>query len=127
MISKEVMKNLQNCCDFSNETVLDVAASLRDSGVKIEPGLKQEIRSSGKVFADHFEVKNFDLEVKVGDELVVQSKPVVLCKDVDQFVEFVKSERKIKKSVSLKLGADGGTEKFEICLKIFLILIFVPK
>ena len=107
-ISKDTMKNVQNQCDLSNEAILDVAASLREDGVEIEPGLKKEIRESGKLLSDYFEVQDMEMEVKVEDEIVEKPKPVIVCKDVDEFIEFVKIERKIKNPVTLKFGADGG-------------------
>ena len=48
------------------------------------------------------------MEVKVENEVVTKSKPVVICKDVPRFVEFVKEKRNVQNSVTLKYGIDGG-------------------
>ena len=101
------MKEVQNQCDLSNKTVIDMAATFRGQGVEIEPGLREELYESGKILSEHFEVRKIDMEVKEGDEIVTKPKDVVLCKNVDKFVDHVKKERNIQ-NASLKFGADGG-------------------
>ena len=108
IITKETLLNAQNRSDLSNQTLLNLAASLREDGIKIEPGLKNTLNNSGKIFEDFFELKNVEMEVKQDDELVTKSMPLVVCKDVDEFVEEIKRKRNIQNPVKLKFGADGG-------------------
>ena len=108
-ISKDIFVNAQNRLDLSNNAVLDLAASFRTDGVEIESGLREDLYESGTFLKDHFDVKDFDLEVKQADgSTQMQSKPVVFCKDVDTFVKFVKEKRGTKNPVILRYGADGG-------------------
>ena len=106
------MKNIQNRCDLSNNAILDVASSLRADGVDLEPGLRNDLYESGTLLEEFFEVKNLDMEVKVENDLVVQSKPVVVCKSVPEFVEFIKKKRNTKNSILAKYGADGGGKSY---------------
>ena len=107
-ISNETMMNIQNRVDVSDNALLDIATSLRADGVKLESGLKGSLSHSGKVLSEHFEVKNFDMEVKYEGKVVKESKPVVLCKDIDKFVEHVKTKRGMEGPVILRYGLDGG-------------------
>ena len=111
------MKNLQNRCDLSNNAVLDIASSLRSDGVEVEPGLRNDLFETGTLLERFFEVKHLDMEVKVENDVEIQSKPVVLCKDIPEFVEFIKEKRNIKHSFLLKYGADGGGIIFHRILK----------
>ena len=110
MITTESLLDAQNRSDLSNQTLLNLATTFRENGVKVEPGLKSSLKESGKIFEEHFEVRKIDMEVKVEDKIVIREKSVVVCKNVDAFVEEVKTKRKIKGPVTLKFGADGGGE-----------------
>ena len=112
------MKNIQKRNDLSNSSLLDIASSLRTDGVQLEPGLREDLYESGKLLKDHFHVKNLPMVVKVDDEIGIQEKPVVMCKDVQKFVEYVKEERKIENSYMVKYGADGGGGFFKICMNV---------
>ena len=93
---------------MSNNALLDIASSLRTDGVKLESGLREDLYETGKLLKDHSEVQNFEMEFKVDGELKKEVKPVVLCKDIAAFVEYVKEQRKVKNRVMLKYGLDGG-------------------
>ena len=107
------MKNVQNRMDLSNNSLLDLAATLRSDGVEIESGLKEDLSDSGKFLKEYFKVVDMDLEVKAENELKLQTKSVVLCKNIPEFVEFVKQKRKVVKPVTLRYGADGGGKFFK--------------
>ena len=111
------MKDMQNRTDVSDNSLLNIAAAFRANNVEIEAGLTREIYDSGKICADHFEIQEMDFDVKVGDEQKIQSKSVVICKDVEQFVEFVKQKRNVKNSATLKYGLDARGIYFYKCLK----------
>ena len=104
------MLNVQNRMDLSNTEVLDLAAALRVDGVEIEPNLREDLYDShsGKLLSEYFEVKEMPMEVKNENDLEVQNKSVVVCKNVEAFVEFVKEKRNVKNNVTLRYGADGG-------------------
>jgi len=112
------MKNIQKRNDLSNSSLLDIASSLRTDGVQLEPGLREDLYESGKLLKDHFHVKNLPMVVKVGDEIGIQEKPVVLCKDIQKFIEYVKEERKVENPILVKYGADAGGGFFKICLNV---------
>ena len=94
--------------NLSDNALLDLSATFRSDGVNVEPGLKKDLYESNMLLKEFFEVRNMDMEVKSNNEIVMQSKPVVICKDIQNFVEFVKAERKVTKPVLLRYGADGG-------------------
>ena len=109
------MMNIQSRSDISDNQLIDIAASLRSDGVEIEAGLTKDIYDSGKYCESHFEVKEMEFDVRVDGEVKTQVKPIVLCKDVSNFVEFVKTERKVENPVMCRYGLDGGgMHTFEI-------------
>ena len=76
--------------------------------VSIEAGLRDDLYDKNSLIKDHFDVKEFEFEEKIDGEITMVSKPLVFCKNVDNFVQFVKVKRNVKNKVSLKYGADGG-------------------
>ena len=115
MISKQSLKNVQNRLDLSNNAVLDLAASLRTDDVMVEPGLREDLYESGTLLKDHFEVKDLEYETKIDGEPATVIKPTVVCKNIDNFVQFVKQKRNVQSDVIVKYGADGGGTIF-FCL-----------
>ena len=113
------MKNIQKRNDLSISSLLDIASSLRTDGVQLEPGLREDLYESGKLLKDHFHVKNLPMVVKVNDEIGIQEKPVVLCKDIQKFVEHVKEERKIENSYSAQIGFFQHCGGFQGCLLLW--------
>ena len=57
--------NVQNRCDLSNNELLDIASALRDDGVAVEAGLREDLYEAGTMLKDHFSVQNFKMEVKM--------------------------------------------------------------
>ena len=102
------MLSVQNRCDMSNNTLLDVASALRSNGIQLESGLQETLYESGTILESFFEVKDMDMEVKNDGETMIVSKPVVLCKNIQNFVDYVVQKRNVKNPVTLKYGADSG-------------------
>ena len=117
------MKNIQNRCDLSDNAVLNIASSLRTDGVEIESGLRSDLFETGTLLEEFFEIKHLDMEIKVDNEVEIQSKAVVLCKNIPDFVEFIREKRGLKNPFILKYGADGGGKEIFEPEKIAILLI----
>ena len=115
------MKNVQNRLDLSDNALLDLAGAFRSDGIEIEPGLKDEIYESSTLLEEFFEVQEMVMEVKIENKTVLKPKPVVLCKNLDGFVDFIKQKRNVKNPVALKYGADGGGKHSKNWAQIFEI------
>lgn len=122
-ISHEVFMNMQKSGDFSDAQILGIAQSFRENigRLAIQPYLKQALIDEGESIKDFFEVREMSLQVKGDDGYELAQKPVVICKNVPAFIDYVIEERQIASKVLLKkFGADGGRAMFKICLNIIV-------
>ena len=87
----------------------------------VEPYLKQAMVDQGRICDDYFHVDE-TLPLIGKDDLQIK-RPVVLCKDVPEFINFVKETRYNGKNFNdknfiHKIGLDGGKGSFKVTLNL---------
>ena len=90
----------------------------------IETGMKGKLTDRNHKLDDMFEVKSEDFEFKnkETDEIHIEKRPVVFCKNKEQFVDFVKKWRNVNNPL-LKVMIDGGGNFLKVSLSVIDVAI----
>lgn len=122
-LSHEVFFDIQKRGDFSNNQILAIAKSFREKigHLAVQPNLKRALVDEGESLAEFFEVRDMSLDVKNENDVYVKvQKPVVLCKNLPDFILRILKERGLEHVIVFKkYGMDGGGSFFKICLNVF--------
>ena len=95
-LSHETLMQVQNQNDLSNNQIIGIASTLRSSGVPIEPNFRNALYNIEEELAPFFQVQPTTLEVGSGDSIQKIVKPLVLCKNLGAFIQFVLAKRQIQ-------------------------------
>ena len=120
-LSHKVMEKIETSLNLSERQTHKMSEIIRDEKGKksIEPNLKVHLRKKSHII-DHFFTSEKKLFVSKNDKGIEQQifRPVVYCKDVKGFIDFIATERKSTNNLMYKLGCDGGGGSLKICLNL---------
>jgi len=121
--------DIQRDMNLSHRNTLRITQHVRTatgSRSSVEPYIKQKLQLQDHHLDDHFYVEDIDFipsESRVGLSSANNSiqRPVVLCRDIDQFIETISSIRGLNlndEDILIKIGMDSGGGFFKIALSI---------
>ena len=125
LFSAQDMNKIQLNNNLSTRGLKGLAQDMREaSGSRsvVEPNLLQKNHAKNHLLDDYFEIKTLSFHQILKETKAVENieRPVVLCKDLQGFVDFIIETRNLDSSkVSLRIGLDGGGGFIKICLSVF--------
>lgn len=115
-ITFEDIKELKRTLNLSENKTLKAARVIRKGKRKIlEGNLKSKLTHSSHVLDDYFECVNLDFTSETNGKVETISKDVIICKDLEKFIDYVICTRNVTEP-HLKFGTDGGGKFLKICL-----------
>ena len=90
----------------------------------IEKGMQEKLTERNKKLEEFFEVEEHDFEMKDrnSDLIYHKKKPIVFCKDKEQFIAFVAHWRRVKNPL-LKIMIDGGGSFLKVSLSVIDVAV----
>ena len=120
IIPLDTMLSVQADGNHSDRKMVKMAGSFKKSNIHVSGDLRRALQRRGRIVAPFFGVKAVEFEVtdpKTQKKVKVE-KPIVHCKNVKLFVEFVHRVRRYTGVAQKKIGGDTGDNSLKFTLNL---------
>lgn len=116
-LTSETMRDIQRDMNLSGRQTSHLAKTIRQSNRRssVEPYMREYLRDSDHILDDHFHSIYLDF---IDSRNARIQRPVILCKNVQIFIDDVISRRQVVTDHLIKIGIDGGKGFLKINLQI---------